>query len=409
MSHLADGDFHAYLDGALDAYAPAEAERIRAHLESCPECARRLEQERELRGQAASILDAADPGSVPLASLQELEARAEATTPGRDTDRQTRPSWRSPSMIGMGWAASIALALWAGYSVKDFAPNPAARGPVVLEPARPVNAVSANEQATEREDQAAEAPALELDRANDGLVRDAFQKRAAGAGAAGEAAPESDPDLKLGDALRQDVAAVKVTEAAGRQAEEPEAAAQQDSNEARLRRDRLAREAVSPPAVPPRLLLDSIEVTGARREARSELAAVSGAVVVAPTDVALQEIAVRGVSSSISRSVAPAVIPELEIRREDLEELPGLGRAMYVVQGLPNGDPLELWSFPVADPTAEASAANEEARLERLTTHFEASLPRGWSMVVLMRPAGFVVARAPLSETELHALLESLR
>ena len=48
MSHVDEGALHAYLDGALDEYPAAEGRRVREHLDLCPECAERLEVERDL-------------------------------------------------------------------------------------------------------------------------------------------------------------------------------------------------------------------------------------------------------------------------------------------------------------------------------------------------------------------------
>ena len=53
MSHVREGDLHAYLDGALEEYPVHEAERIRSHLEECGECMARLEEERAERREPA--------------------------------------------------------------------------------------------------------------------------------------------------------------------------------------------------------------------------------------------------------------------------------------------------------------------------------------------------------------------
>ncbi len=110
MSHVTEGALHAYLDGALDEYPAAEAERIRGHLDGCAECANRLEQERQIRSDATAMLGLAAP-EVEMPSLEELRAYVKAT-------RLPRPT-AAIRMYRMGWAASVVLALGAGWMVRD--------------------------------------------------------------------------------------------------------------------------------------------------------------------------------------------------------------------------------------------------------------------------------------------------
>ena len=56
MSHVDKGALHAYLDGALDEYPAADAERIREHLDRCAECADRLCSGRKVGRDAADLL-----------------------------------------------------------------------------------------------------------------------------------------------------------------------------------------------------------------------------------------------------------------------------------------------------------------------------------------------------------------
>ena len=73
MSHVDKGELHAYLDGALDEYPAAEAERIREHVDQCAQCAISLEAERRVRMDAQAILGLAAP-EVDMPSLEELRA-----------------------------------------------------------------------------------------------------------------------------------------------------------------------------------------------------------------------------------------------------------------------------------------------------------------------------------------------
>jgi hypothetical protein len=109
MSHVDKGALHAYLDSALDEYPASEARRVREHLESCAVCVGRLEEERRLRQDATAMLGLAAP-EVEVPSFEELKAYVKAMRP-----RPTRASLR---LYRMGWAASVVLALGAGWMVR---------------------------------------------------------------------------------------------------------------------------------------------------------------------------------------------------------------------------------------------------------------------------------------------------
>ena len=110
MSHVDKGALHAYLDGALDEYPAADAERIREHLDRCAECADRLASERKVRSDAAAMLSLAAP-DIEMPSLEDLRAYVKATRPKR-TPAAVRLS-------RMGWAASMVLAVGAGWWLRD--------------------------------------------------------------------------------------------------------------------------------------------------------------------------------------------------------------------------------------------------------------------------------------------------
>lgn len=106
MSHVDEGILHAYLDGALDALSDAgelpdgaTAADVRAHLDSCADCRARLETERAVRESAGLVMhDLPSPGSI----VPELPAL-------------TTPSPRRKRWVPIGWAASIVLAVGAGW------------------------------------------------------------------------------------------------------------------------------------------------------------------------------------------------------------------------------------------------------------------------------------------------------
>ena len=110
MSHVADGDLHAYLDGALEFYPPRQAKRIREHLERCAVCRRRLDAESRVAGEARTVLAEATPPELIAPPLEELRRRAELR-PVVETPART--SWR----VHWAWAATVILALGIGWGV----------------------------------------------------------------------------------------------------------------------------------------------------------------------------------------------------------------------------------------------------------------------------------------------------
>lgn len=386
MSHITDGDLHAYLDKALDAYAPSEAERIRAHLESCADCAQRLDAERALRERAAGILGGADPGAVPLASLEELEARAAATGGSTDHTAKSRFFWRSPYAVGLGWAASITLALFAGYSVRDRAPNPSGRSPAALDPMSELDAVSADgkpEESGRKRDQSrlSEAEALRLPSSGRALQ--------GGVGAATDVAVEAaeaaeDQDLQLDKEsprrrmanadLRERVDAVVRNEAAP--VDQPPAPSREVFADARANEAR--------------------GVAGTMLDARKALEQKGSQEGARAADGLL----------AITGELRSSGVPGLETGRIDRVELPGLGQAVLVVQILPNGGDLELWSLSTPDLAAASRKTDSEIRGPEIAAYFRSSLPLRWSMTVQERPSGYLVARGLLPQEELDALVE---
>jgi len=129
MSHVDEGTLHAYLDGALDALPAVEAARVREHLAACDLCAARLEEERALRDEASAILAGAAPRTIDLPPFEELRARARAAA---------GTSSRGRRMARLGWAASVVLAVGAGWMLRAAAGPDAARQTPSTEGARTV-------------------------------------------------------------------------------------------------------------------------------------------------------------------------------------------------------------------------------------------------------------------------------
>jgi len=85
-----------------------------------------------------------------------------------------------------------------------------------------------------------------------------------------------------------------------------------------------------------------------------------------------------------------------------------MGQTTLIVQTLPKGGDLELWSVSASQLATASPATAPEDRIVQITAYFGNSLPRGWSMTVQERPGGYLVARAPLPQAELDALLARL-
>lgn len=114
MPHLSDGDLHAWLDGAISgATGPGEA--LRQHLETCADCASRLEEARELKAQSSSILASAAPrdAAPPFTQIRQKALAGPTDTAGKSRSRRVRGPWLSAQRLG--WAATVALALGAGW------------------------------------------------------------------------------------------------------------------------------------------------------------------------------------------------------------------------------------------------------------------------------------------------------
>ena len=98
MSHVDDGILHSYLDGELSA---AEAREVDAHVAHCPDCRRRLDEERALIARAAELLAVATPPDRALPPFRAGDVKA-----------PTRLWWQV--RLPLAWAATVALALGIG-------------------------------------------------------------------------------------------------------------------------------------------------------------------------------------------------------------------------------------------------------------------------------------------------------
>ncbi len=391
MSHVDDGALHAYLDGALESFPATEADRIRSHLESCEACSQRLEEERQLRAEASTILAGASADAGDMPPFEELRARAQAR------ERTRRPG---AGRIGrLAWAASLVIGLGSGWMLRGMSVPPMAepsrvesldevrdaaepRGqmetPVeaVAEEQAGVSVVGATEVAAEFADASeADRQKVRMAEVQDRLAENEDRSRGAAAGdtsATGlrsrtEAIPMVRTDSvgqRVGEELRP-VASADLAEVAQRRAEGALRAAPPDTvfdSTAGLavRDDRVAGEAVSP-----LVRVQDPDVPGPER--------------------------FLGQAAEEKEEDGTLVVPGLAV--VSVEWLEGYERmgAVRVLQLLESGDTLELVHLPVGtDPSV----------LEPVSG--------GRTELVAPRGAGWLVVRAVASREDLQSVLERM-
>jgi hypothetical protein len=124
MSHVDEGLIHAWIDGAFppdDAYAV----EIAAHLEQCEQCRARVEEAKRLRDRAAFVLRQMAPQGVRVEPFEAVVA-ARREGPRESTDERSRavsPRARRRAYIPIAWAASIMLAVTAGWIARGVLPR----------------------------------------------------------------------------------------------------------------------------------------------------------------------------------------------------------------------------------------------------------------------------------------------
>lgn len=135
MSHVADGELHAWLDGALGHEVPGEARRVAAHLRSCGDCRARLEEVRALRERANELLGsaAAEVGEMP--PFEEILARADISERGEQREvgaTAGRGPGRPAPLRMLAWAASLVLGIAFGWAARSAWEVEANRGSLAV-------------------------------------------------------------------------------------------------------------------------------------------------------------------------------------------------------------------------------------------------------------------------------------
>jgi len=111
MTHLDEGQLHAYLDHEERDSTGAERQDTDRHLAECAECRAQLEAERRIRDRAHTLLGATGPAGVSAPPFDAVLERAR---------RQRARPFRVPRTVALAWAASVALALTVGWYARSL-------------------------------------------------------------------------------------------------------------------------------------------------------------------------------------------------------------------------------------------------------------------------------------------------
>lgn len=148
MPHVDEGQLHAYLDrGPGDATA-SEWATFESHLALCEDCQARMEEARRLRDRAQEILARVGPGDIEVPPFESLVARSAGaaagdgesgggTAPGSLTTTSRKRGWRSGN-IPLAWAATIMVAVGAGWMARQVTMTSAEFGSLAKGPAAEV-------------------------------------------------------------------------------------------------------------------------------------------------------------------------------------------------------------------------------------------------------------------------------
>lgn len=355
MRHVTDGELHAFLDGGLDLLPDGRGDEVRDHISGCSVCQERLQDEEGVRSKAEDILGGASLGDLKLPSLEEIRERASIPGPEAMDDQDESRGMlrhRGPQRsLPLAWAATIVLALgvgWMGGQVWSALPSPGPEeqsGPPILEPGPSAARFSGVEMEAEK------------------AVTDPAGSRGGGEAPALEASVGG--DARLSEAL----------------------GARDESDVLAGRRD------ASPRATPPAAVtLEASRIS---------------------TDEGNLSLSEDPPPHSLGTSLA---LPGLKVVSIEWEERVSGEKALLIRQLLSPADTIELRYLGLllgSDPESregEPVLSKEESGRGRLYANIlEASLKPGWHQVVMEKGRGLLVARAPMSEADLKALLKALR
>jgi len=393
MSHIDEGQLHAYLDGQSGTLTDREA--IERHLETCAGCRERLETEGRLRDRAAAILSGSGPGAVSPPPFDDIVARSRAA---RVRSRYLRLN----RMTALGWAAVIVLAVGVGWIARGTmgVDSPAQEIAAALGDSgpAPVGALTQGEIPEEPATPDASGRGAALRERSQPTVMTKSEAQPEGRA---EAPAQNEP-LLLADAEAEerpeeaDRLVAAETPAAPAAAPERQAEAFADADEAR---DRSAVDDAR------------MRVDGVRADAPQD--AAEG--LVGRRFYAFDETAwrVAGSDAAEQHIGGPVlIVPGLPVLAYRLGEVGGVPM-VHVVQQLPSGEPLELIQHraDAGEVGAEIAAvggvesAVEQARYKRDSVAAEGPAE---AIATVTRGAYLITGRAALPADSLAALLQSV-
>ena len=423
MRHVAEGELHAWLDGALDHIGEARAVQVREHLRSCAACREALVIEEALRARAAEVLALAAPPIVETPPFETLVERARVV-PSEGTGTRSRIT----RMARVGWASSVVIALGAGWIARELGLHPGvgreevstngatpslsqSDEPSVAAPPEATPEVAARPSSPERADMmeparrvtASAAPPVE----SQGLPP---------AVAATEALTGA--VAKSSSVMAEEFEDVRTAPVTGAVLIEPLRDVLRDLPEVAS-------------AGPPRPLVaerpgpqDAVVGAGVRvaREPRSEAlrqdraaspaASAIGIARARPDSAGIPDLFARSRVGVVGRTSGAAVSTEADpeegldlivadlpvLRVEWTQVTPGQA-GLRVLQRLASGDTLEIRFVRSGGAAADKVA-------DPLPVVVDAPLRTGWSQVVRVHRDGWLVARARLEREELEALVD---
>ncbi len=115
MSHVDEGQIHAYLDRQLEFAESAAREALEAHVAECAGCAALLGDASTLHAEATAVLRRSEPIAHDPPPFEVVTARADGNA-GRRTTTLAR-------LRTLAWAASIVLAVAVGWYARPSFTN----------------------------------------------------------------------------------------------------------------------------------------------------------------------------------------------------------------------------------------------------------------------------------------------
>jgi len=207
MSHVDEGQLHAYLDSALG--SDELRSRVEDHLGLCADCRSQLDVARRDREEAGQILALLDPGEVRVPPMEVLRGEGQGAARGLTRgERATGAGARRPGPavpLRLAWAASVLLALGGGWMLRSAAlpgeEGATSRVATAVSMTETRGAAAADHAADQAVDQAADAavapvtPAPSVPSPAPERAPVAESRTVAGRGLAPELAPELAPGL----------------------------------------------------------------------------------------------------------------------------------------------------------------------------------------------------------------------